>query len=414
MYLSIFLRIIVCILLMAEKQADQPREDIQELWVWGSDGYGRLGQGTVNQHQMKAVRVKGLENKLITSLACGSAHTILACHNPGDNEHIECYSWGKCHFGQLGHNELEIDESTPRLLTNPVLGDINKKVLLVGCGQSFSFLVTADGAYSWGCGYYGALGHGGEESLLKPKLIEGLKGCGSVKSITGGAFHSIAMTNKGRVYSWGRDHVGQLGLYPLSGTSKVRLNQKTPKEVELPMPPVKIDTFANHTMVLLEGGVLISFGDSSEGQLGHKMPSFNANKDLREGKKECRVEIKSDKNGEYLPILDMACGTFHSLAVTMDYKLYSWGSNALGALGRESVGDKPKPVDTDVLFKMVSAGHETSLALSRDNVVYSWGENYVSKLGRDTNTGRPGEVESLKEKKISGIICGENHCMAYV
>ena len=397
---------------MAERQPEQPKGYIQELWVWGSDGYGRLGQGTVNKHQMEAKRVIGLEDKMITSLSCGSAHTILTCHKPGHNDKIECYSWGKCHFGQLGHNKLEIDESVPRQLT--VLGDINKKVLLVGCGQSFSFLVTSEGAYSWGCGYYGALGHGDEVSILKPKLIEGLKGCGLVKSIIGGAFHSIAMTNRGKVYSWGRDHVGQLGLYPLSGTSMVRLNHKKPEEVELPKAPVKIDTFANHTMVLLEGGMLISFGDNSEGQLGHKMPSFNANKDLKEGKKECRVEIKSDKDGDYIPILDMACGTFHSLAVTMDNKLYSWGSNAQGALGRELIDNKPKPLDSDVLFEKVSAGHETSLALSIDNSVYSWGENYACKLGRDTDTGKPGKVESLEGKKISGIICAENHCTAYV
>ena len=398
---------------MAEKQPDPPKNSVQELWVWGSDGYGRLGQGTVNRHQMQAVPVKGLENKVITSLSCGSAHTILACYNAGgEKDKVEVYSWGKCHFGQLGHNEYEIDESVPRQLT--VLGDIKKKVLLVGCGQSFSFLVTADGAYSWGCGYYGALGHGNEETILKPKLIEGLKGRGLVKSITGGAFHSIAMTNEGKVFSWGRDHVGQLGVSPLSGTSKVRLNHKFPKEVELPTAPVKIDTFADHTMVLLEDGMLISFGDNSEGQLGHKMASFNANKDLKEGKKECRVEIKSEKDGKYLPILDMACGTYHSLAVTMDHKLYSWGSNAQGALGRELIDANPKPVDSDVRFKMVSAGHETSLALSVDNTVYSWGENYLSKLGRDTNTAKPGEVESLKGKKINRIICAENHCTACI
>ena len=399
---------------------EEGKGNIREIWAWGSDGYGRLGQGTVNKEQMEAKRVQELENKVITSLACGAAHTMIACYDESDKEKkIECYSWGKCHFGQLGHNELEIDSSIPRQIRQ--LSDLFKhgeKVVSVGCGQSFSFLITVKFTYSWGCGYYGALGHGNEESLMIPKLIEKLKK-ERIKSIRGGAFHSVALTEGGKVFSWGRDHMGQLGLAPLSGTSKVRLDHKEPEEVVLPTKATKISTFCNHTMVLLGTGVLLSFGDNTHGQLGHEMPSYSANKDLKKGKEECRVRIISEK-GTYLPIIDMACGTHHSLAVTKDNKLYSWGRNDRGALGRgveSGVENVPKEVKLhDVKFENVSAGHEFSLALGQNNKLYSWGENYLCKLGRDTQSEVPTEVNLPKElsQKIGGIICAENHCTVWV
>ena len=389
--------------------------DISELWVWGSDGYGRLGQGTVNKRLIKATKVKGLEGKLIRSIGCGSAHTLLAFYEEEDKEKkLECYSWGKCHFGQLGHNEMEMDESLPKLLT--VLGGL-KQIKIVGCGQASSFIVAEDGTYSWGCGYYGALGHDNEDHLLKPKLIEGLKEHGSeVKSIKGGAFHTIALTERGLVFTWGRDHVGQLGVKPLSPTTQVRLNHKTPQPVLLPEDGDKIDAFADNTMILMKNGILLSFGDNQHKQLGHEMPSFNANKDVVKGKLECRVEINNKENKkEFLPISDMACGTTHSLAVTRDGKVYSWGRHELGALGRDYPKEPGIVVveeELELKFTKVSAGHEFSLALACDGRVFSWGENYADKLGRDTHTDKPKVVDPVDP--VDGIICAENHSTAFI
>mmetsp|Transcript_8675 Transcript_8675/g.10380 ORF Transcript_8675/g.10380 Transcript_8675/m.10380 type:complete len:175 (+) Transcript_8675:1394-1918(+) len=67
---------------------------------FGSNVYGRLGI-TEQQHQQDPLQLVTIPrligtNLKVQHLACGAAH-ILCCIN-GD-----CYSWGKCHFGQLGH-----------------------------------------------------------------------------------------------------------------------------------------------------------------------------------------------------------------------------------------------------------------------------------------------------------------------
>lgn len=60
------------------------------------------------------------------------------------------------------------------------------------------------------------LGHGIEEHVRYPKLVEGLAGK-KVVDFDIGLCHCIALTDKGEVYGWGRNDSGQLGEY--SGTS---------------------------------------------------------------------------------------------------------------------------------------------------------------------------------------------------
>ena len=54
------------------------------------------------------------------------------------------------------------------------------------------------------------LGHGTEEHVRYPKLIEALYGR-KVVDISVGSVHCVAVTDDGQVYSWGRNDQGQLG-----------------------------------------------------------------------------------------------------------------------------------------------------------------------------------------------------------
>ena len=73
----------------------------------------------------------------------------------------------------------------------------------VECGRNHSLAITEAGRiYSWGCGGHGRLGHNNRESQSTPKLIEALQGV-TVASAAAGALHSLAVTDAGQVYSWG-------------------------------------------------------------------------------------------------------------------------------------------------------------------------------------------------------------------
>jgi alpha-tubulin suppressor-like RCC1 family protein len=63
--------------------------------------------------------------------------------------------------------------------------------------------------YSWGKGTDGQLGHGEKENLAKPRVVGGI---GGAVGMSGSTFHSLAITEEGRVLVFGGGGDGMLGL----------------------------------------------------------------------------------------------------------------------------------------------------------------------------------------------------------
>ena len=72
--------------------------------------------------------------------------------------------------------------------------------------------MTEEGSlYAVGKGNFGSLGLGGTVFSAGPKLINKLSNK-KIVSIACGMYHTLALSNIGDVYSWGRGFEGQLGL----------------------------------------------------------------------------------------------------------------------------------------------------------------------------------------------------------
>ena len=62
------------------------------------------------------------------------------------------------------------------------------------------------------CGKHEYTGHGLSADLLYPKLLQAFDGVPIKQvSVGPGGYHTIAYTDKGDVYTWGHNRVGQLG-----------------------------------------------------------------------------------------------------------------------------------------------------------------------------------------------------------
>lgn len=61
-----------------------------------------------------------------------------------------------------------------------------------------------------GKGEGGRLGHVAEDHMRHPKVIEAFSGK-KIIDVAVGSVHSLAVTEDGEVYSWGRNEQGQLG-----------------------------------------------------------------------------------------------------------------------------------------------------------------------------------------------------------
>lgn len=84
----------------------------------------------------------------------------------------QVWSWGDGDYGKLGRGGSD-GCKTPKLIEK--LQDLD--VIKVRCGSQFSVALTKDGqVYSWGKGDNQRLGHGTEEHVRYPKLLEALQG----------------------------------------------------------------------------------------------------------------------------------------------------------------------------------------------------------------------------------------------
>lgn len=91
-------------------------------------------------------------------------------------------------------------------------------------------------------------------------------------------------------------------------------------------------------------------------------------------------------------LVAVAAGLRHSLGITADGKVYSWGSNTYGQLGTGAVGglaSRPTEIKNLPPITQIAARQDHSLALDRDGTVWAWGLNMSSQLGDKTHTNRP-------------------------
>jgi regulator of chromosome condensation len=152
------------------------------------------------------------------------------------------------------------------------------KIKLIGAGSYHSFAVNMSGeTFAWGLNQFGqcGVGQGGEDgaSVTTPTLFEGLKGH-DITWIGGGEHHSLALTSDGKVLSWGRLDINQLG-FPSSQLPSTALPQPNPRYLPVPtvipgIPPmVFVACGTHHNIAISNAGEAYSWGYGESWQVGH-------------------------------------------------------------------------------------------------------------------------------------------------
>ena len=171
-----------------------------------------------------------------------------------------------------------------------------------------------------------------------------------------------------------------------------------------------------HSVAVLTTGRVYSWGWGAHGQLGHgaKTRSYPAPK---------LVEALPE------PVRSVAAGGVGSFAVSVNGRVYSWGSSDYGQLGHEDLkedGDNghadellPRPVQAllQECITAVVAGPWHSLALAADGAMYSWGFGMDGQLGRaeaETRSDCNYLPERVALEGVCGMAAGEAHTVAVV
>jgi alpha-tubulin suppressor-like RCC1 family protein len=276
------------------------------LLCWGENFHGEVGVGDTDPRE-RPVMVDGGP---FVRVACGGSVTCAI----GLEGELSC--WGENFEGQLGQGDPagSADHTGPTRVAPDLLFQD------VGVGQGHVCAVTRAGAlYCWGRNTDGQLGgHDDQGQIRTPTEVTP----GSLyRSVVAALSHTCAISRDGRLFCWGTEGAGYLGL-GVSDTTLVA----TPTEVGTDANYVGVSINWFHTCALRHNGFLSCWGRNVEGQLGL---GDTSDRNLPE-----RVGSAHDWTA-------LVAGHFHSCGFR-GAALYCWGINddsnelGLGAPGRRN------------------------------------------------------------------------------
>ncbi|MQY10661.1 hypothetical protein SRB5_07730 [Streptomyces sp. RB5] len=306
-------------------------------------------------------------------------------------------SWGYNLHGQLGDDTI-LSRDLPVDVQLPTGAEVTD---LAG-GTYFSLALTSDGkVLAWGNNAYGQLGDNTVTERHTAGYVDLPPGV-TVTAIAAGDQHSLALTSDGRVLAWGRNDLGQLG----DGTT---VERHLPVYVDLP-PGVTVTAIAagtggQHSLALTSDGRVLSWGWNAYGQLG-------------DGTTTDRPDPEYVHLPDGVTITAIGAGEGHSLAVTSTGQVLTWGWNNSGQLGNDTLVNQPLPVYAELpggaTVTAVDGGRRHSLALTSDGRVLSWGWNAYGQLGDGTLTTRrvPVYASLPAGTTVTEIDAGSLHSLA--
>ncbi|WP_130866566.1 RCC1 domain-containing protein [Acidipropionibacterium timonense] len=168
-------------------------------WAWGFNDSGALGDGTAAT-RYSATKVKQGDVKF-TQISAGMAFSM-AVSTTGD-----LYGWGTNWRGQLGDGTKKKKHEVPVRVEAPAGVTFSK----VSAGDAHTIALSTTGEiYGWGWNSFGQVGNDAPLSTNTPQKVVAPKGL-TFTDVAAGGDSSAAVASDGSVYTWGHNDEGQLG-----------------------------------------------------------------------------------------------------------------------------------------------------------------------------------------------------------
>lgn len=369
-----------------------------EVWGWGTNSYGQLGIQPKSPYEVLpptkiAIPVAtGVTIKQISSVY----DSVLALDSAGN-----VWSWGRDGEGQLGRTANSGNSYTPLKVDIPA----GEFIVQVSVGSVHSMALASDGSvWTWGSNSQGQLGTGTTidnmtphpvptEITNFPDIAVGEK----IIEVSAGSYHSLALSDKGRVWSWGT--AGELGNKGALGNPNVTSRSNVPVQVGS-------NTGADGTFVALAGidaidagydyalaldnqvlqDVLWSWGSDDNGKLGDNAANSHSFR-----------PVAVNMTGMPADIVQIEAGSDHALVLGSDGSVWGWGSNGHYAswaskyLGKgrlaipwttqaTSFSVPQRVFDAGSGYTYIAAGYNQSMGVTAAGVSL-WGGNEYGELG---------------------------------
>mmetsp|Transcript_75834 Transcript_75834/g.214408 ORF Transcript_75834/g.214408 Transcript_75834/m.214408 type:complete len:749 (-) Transcript_75834:61-2307(-) len=334
-----------------------------------------------------------------------------------------------------------------------------------------------EGWYSFGRGVHGELGRrivadgartspGLQNTDVQPVLLAAEAGGEepAVASLACGHFHSLAIADGGQVFAWGANGAGQLGIPSESSQARMPLRTLEPLADQLEGEAIaQCAGGRSHSVFLsapsgrcfvagkLQAAELAQRGEDTveEGvreinlvDSGGKSPqgrvvSCDAGESTTlfvtsEGEVWSWLESRTARSTPYagmerptaravlgLPkVARVACGWYHTLVLTEDRSVFTFGTGCFGQLGLGSCKNCPSPSQVAMHEECegkvadIAAGFASSFAVTAQGRLYAWGANEKCQLGLGASlkgAATPKPVDALSRAKVLQVSAGFSH-----
>jgi len=276
------------------------------------------------------------------------------------------------------------------------------RIVSVATSGEHCLALSAEGeVYSWGDGIDGSLGHadGGEKAV--PCRIESLS---QIESIAAGSgLTSAAVDEVGRLFTWGR------AKYVDAPTMLNGIGYALDLQAESQLTPSWVDALSQDRVVGVALGFDFTLAVTDAGAVFSF--GYNAVGALGHGSLEAevlprRIEALAQTGRRFVAV---AAGDDHALALSEEGELYGWGHACANGHGREERTPCRVAALIGQRVKLVDAGSDASCAVTEKGELFTWSQDssfFILGHGVDEPQATPKRVEGLGEARIAAVaIC---------
>ncbi|KAM0420378.1 hypothetical protein ACHAPT_011797 [Fusarium lateritium] len=269
------------------------------------------------------------------------------------------YGWGtfRSSDGILGFSETVKVQSTPTLV--PSL----KKITALAAGSNHVLALDIKGnVVAWGCGQQNQLARRIIERNKMSSLIPQGVGLprGKIAKIACGSYHSFAIDVNGRVYGWGLNNFGEIGIESNAGEDDAVILRPAKLTSLEDYNISEIDGGEHHSLACSEDGELFTWGRVDGYQVGFEFDKLSEDNAIYDERGNARILFKPTIQPDVKDTVAVAAGTDNSFAITSEGKVFSWGFSSNYQTGQGTIDDihTPTLIDNTAIRgkKIIGAG----------------------------------------------------------
>ncbi|XP_023587336.1 RCC1 and BTB domain-containing protein 2 isoform X3 [Trichechus manatus latirostris] len=189
-------------------------------------------------------------------------------------------------------------------------------------------------------------------------------------------------------------------------------------DVQSTLEPRRLDSLSGKKIACLSYGsgphIVLATTEGEVFAWGHNAYSQLGNGTTNHGLVPCHISTNlSNKQ-----VIEVACGSYHSLVLTSDGEVFAWGYNNSGQVGSGSTANQPIPrrvtgcLQNKVVVN-IACGQMCSMAVVDAGEVCVWGYNGNGQLGLGSsgNQPTPCRIAALQGIRVQRVACGYAHTL---